>query len=272
MSNSTARWTLATALVLIACGEGALGDPHQTPGSGGAPPGPASASTAASGVASGADATAGMGGASTTSSDAAGTGAESSGAGAQGGATSAGAGGGGDGGQSNPKPGAKPAGCLPSSDPGCNGCACEACVCAKDPYCCNKLWDSTCINLCVGCGTKCKQDLVDGSSPPAGPCEEDADSAPGYGAQCLPPCATNFPAGLCGVLAPGESNCKVQCPAETACVVFTVTNVYHPGVCLQQCQSDADCRECYECSAGPPKVCVPTGICLQANAMCAGGL
>jgi hypothetical protein len=47
-------------------------------------------------------------------------------------------------------------GCGKSSSPTCNGCSCEACVCAMDPYCCEYAWDSKCIGECSGkCGMKC---------------------------------------------------------------------------------------------------------------------
>jgi len=47
-------------------------------------------------------------------------------------------------------------GCVVSASPGCGGCACEACVCQMDSYCCNTEWDSICVDECVqqcgGCG------------------------------------------------------------------------------------------------------------------------
>ncbi len=46
-------------------------------------------------------------------------------------------------------------GCNTSSEPTCNGCACESCVCAQDSYCCNFSWDSKCVGECKTCGTKC---------------------------------------------------------------------------------------------------------------------
>jgi len=35
---------------------------------------------------------------------------------------------------------------------GCGGCACEAQVCAADPYCCNTKWDSICVSACKATG------------------------------------------------------------------------------------------------------------------------
>ena len=65
-------------------------------------------------------------------------------------------------------------GCYVSDEPGCDGCACEACVCEQDPFCCNASWDDLCTSLCDDCGGNCP-------SPPTG-CEElpgpDAEGAP----------------------------------------------------------------------------------------------
>ena len=44
-------------------------------------------------------------------------------------------------------------GCYAVQGKSCNGCVCETCVCAKDPNCCNVLWDTTCANLCRQCNT-----------------------------------------------------------------------------------------------------------------------
>ena len=48
-------------------------------------------------------------------------------------------------------------GCTASAWPGCEGCACESCVCAADSFCCDTAWDASCVTLCaldcVGCST-----------------------------------------------------------------------------------------------------------------------
>ena len=47
-------------------------------------------------------------------------------------------------------------GCFESNDGGCDGCPCEAVVCAEDPDCCNDDWDEDCTQLCFEeghCGT-----------------------------------------------------------------------------------------------------------------------
>ncbi len=49
-----------------------------------------------------------------------------------------------------------PPGCVPSSGPGCNGCACETCVCGIDSFCCSTTWDSICAGECAeDCGFPC---------------------------------------------------------------------------------------------------------------------
>ena len=39
-------------------------------------------------------------------------------------------------------------GCQQRDEPGCDGCVCEASVCADRPTCCTGAWDSACANLC----------------------------------------------------------------------------------------------------------------------------
>jgi hypothetical protein len=48
-------------------------------------------------------------------------------------------------------------GCSVSEAPGCGGCACEACVCAADDYCCGTAWDSLCVTACKNdCNGNCQ--------------------------------------------------------------------------------------------------------------------
>ncbi len=54
-------------------------------------------------------------------------------------------------------PGDCPLGCSSSDTAGCAGCACEADVCANDPFCCKTMWDSACADECVATGLmQCK--------------------------------------------------------------------------------------------------------------------
>lgn len=44
---------------------------------------------------------------------------------------------------------AAPPGCKATDSKGCGGCACEACVCGMDSYCCQSQWDSLCVDECI---------------------------------------------------------------------------------------------------------------------------
>ncbi|GMV44140.1 MAG: hypothetical protein AMXMBFR64_58560 [Myxococcales bacterium] len=47
-------------------------------------------------------------------------------------------------------------GCTEAPGAGCDGCPCEDCVCALDPYCCDVQWDSLCAQHCtMQCGVAC---------------------------------------------------------------------------------------------------------------------
>jgi len=43
-------------------------------------------------------------------------------------------------------------GCAATDVPGCGGCACEAYVCKRDPYCCKTGWDGMCARECANGG------------------------------------------------------------------------------------------------------------------------
>jgi subtilisin-like proprotein convertase family protein len=44
-------------------------------------------------------------------------------------------------------------GCTERTTPGCDGCACETCVCNADDYCCSTAWDNLCVTACQNdCG------------------------------------------------------------------------------------------------------------------------
>ncbi len=73
-----------------------------------------------------------------------------------------------------------PGGCAPQEGPGCGGCACEACVCAEDSFCCETAWDEFCVEECsVDCGGNC---------PCVPQCENAECGDDGCGGQCPPGC------------------------------------------------------------------------------------
>ncbi|MBM4398178.1 MAG: hypothetical protein FJ087_21135, partial [Deltaproteobacteria bacterium] len=75
-------------------------------------------------------------------------------------------------------------GCEQTTSAGCGGCACEKCVCDRDPYCCSDGWDwkcsYTCQYECGGClpcqGEDCSA-LPEPAGPPDSPDVQDAQDA-----------------------------------------------------------------------------------------------
>ncbi|NUN15849.1 MAG: hypothetical protein HUU55_19665 [Myxococcales bacterium] len=97
-----------------------------------------------------------------------------------------------------------PSGCSASVGPGCGGCACEACVCAKKPECCTIEWTDQCVGLCTG---TCEQ-TCDGCGtsplPTCGSCSCEA-------CVCtkVPSCCTDGWSALC--VAACEVECGMSC-------------------------------------------------------------
>ncbi|NUN15234.1 MAG: lamin tail domain-containing protein [Myxococcales bacterium] len=57
-------------------------------------------------------------------------------------------------------------GCEPLTTAGCDGCACQGCVCAADPFCCDTVWDALCVSVCLDCGQNCGSDGCSASNLP----------------------------------------------------------------------------------------------------------
>ena len=87
-------------------------------------------------------------------------------------------------------------GCSESPFPGCDGCACESCVCDSDPFCCMNAWDASCVALCAGdckgCST-CPNGVVE-----AGEECDDGNVTPGDG--CSPTCTVELVEPTAGAL------------------------------------------------------------------------
>lgn len=69
--------------------------------------------------------------------------------------------------------------CTIAPAPGCADLDTQACVCAQDPYCCDKAWDEACVNAAKygTCGTVCAQPVELGPCCTGGDtpgCEDDA--------------------------------------------------------------------------------------------------
>ena len=108
-------------------------------------------------------------------------------------------------------------GCDPTSEPGCAGCACEACVCEVDAFCCDVEWDASCTALCTeDCGYDCS-----GEPPPAAGCHE--AFTPGCGGCACEDCVCAMDSYCCntawdGLCVSECAGCGTNCSAcEPAC-------------------------------------------------------
>jgi hypothetical protein len=152
------------------------------------------------------------------------------------------------------------AGCVEQWGAGCNGCKCEACVCAMDSYCCTGAWDTVCVgecqNDCGGCGggqtcqPQCegKQCGPDQCGGVCGKCGAEAPYCDADGLcsdVCLPSCegkqcGDNGCGGVCG-----------KCGKDEFCA---------EGLCVDKCSPHPQpgcpgcaCEECV--CAGDPFCC-----------------
>jgi len=124
-------------------------------------------------------------------------------------------------------------GCTETWVPGCNGCACEGCVCAIYPHCCEKGWDFGCVEMCAfqcqGCGLL--ENCGDGVCQPlefekCDTCAEDCGCQPGEscfnGACCHPSCdgkacGDDGCGGWCGDCGTGVCSKDGQCLTGPGC-------------------------------------------------------
>ncbi len=134
-------------------------------------------------------------------------------------------------------------GCVPSSAPGCDGCACEDCVCQFFPDCCQVAWSEICVQLCQdNCGMACT--------------------------------AANCGDGQCA--APSE-NCG-NCPDDCGC---SGSQVCHQNTCCtpsctgKECGDDGCGGSCGDCPEGEfcnQGTCGPAGNgCVSSNEPGCGG-
>ena len=139
-------------------------------------------------------------------------------------------------------------GCHTTETPGCGGCACEDCVCVKDPYCCDIVWDLLCVGICDeecgGCGpyvcdpfcegAECGSDGCGGS---CGDCS--AGDVCHDGQCCTPDCG-----GGCG----GPDGCGGDCgPAMCG-----LGSYCEAGECISLCADECGGHECGTGRCGGP--------------------
>jgi len=152
------------------------------------------------------------------------------------------------------------AGCEPLPAPGCGGCACEACVCAMDPFCCESQWDSICAGECLEeCGGCPPVELCDP------PCDDGFDCIAGECIECIPDCAG---------LACGDDGCGGvcgMCPEGTgcvggACLVAGCEPLEGPGCGGCPCEGCVCEQDPYCCETMWDDICV--GLCLEGCGGC----
>lgn len=139
--------------------------------------------------------------------------------------------------------------CLDSVAPGCPGCACEACVCDKDPLCCSTAWDADCVASCSECsGQPCPDKLACGDGLCAG--QETGKTCP---KDCGPFVAT------CG-----DKSCDgdeaTTCPDDCkgpSCAGKCGTSSGQPKPGGGSCYCDAACTGYGDCCTDYPVVCKP---------------
>lgn len=134
-------------------------------------------------------------------------------------------------------------GCTASNFPGCGGCACEACVCSMDSWCCEVSWDSICAGECQfdcpqGCGpgTVCGDDTCEGSETCDNCVSDCGCSAPEFcyaGSCCLP---------YCGLKQCGGDGCGGSCGQCGAGTVCQDGQCVEAGEFLGPCAENADCK------------------------------
>lgn len=150
------------------------------------------------------------------------------------------------------------AGCSTSNNPGCDGCDCEACVCAADNFCCATSWDSSCVASCEGCGTVCPQpepgDCEPGEVPDCiGGCIYDTWPGDGICDSVLNCEETNFDEGDCAPCYPSceGKNCGPDGCGGTCGACEGTEFCYPDGVCQEPCgngtcevDQDENCSTC----------------------------
>ncbi|NUN15076.1 MAG: hypothetical protein HUU55_15710, partial [Myxococcales bacterium] len=130
-----------------------------------------------------------------------------------------------------------PAGCCEAHDaPGCDNDACEACVCALDPFCCDTAWDGICVGEAqVDCAADC-------SCPVTSDCCTTPGDVPGCGPgntaceDCVcaldPFCCDTAFDQLCVDAANGpDCGAACGCVASNPCLDFGVSQACCDTIC-----------------------------------------
>ncbi len=141
-----------------------------------------------------------------------------------------------------------------SSEPdakGCKGCACEACVCAKDSYCCATAWDSACVSQCTkDCsGPKCATGICGDNK-----CDFATESSTTCPNDCVPTAKCGD--GVC-LGSPSSSGETCETCAQDCGVCAGAGPTCGDGKCTDGVEQCATCpQDCGVCD----KVCGPQKI------------
>lgn len=157
-------------------------------------------------------------------------------------------------------------GCVATSGPKCNGCVCEACVCAMDPFCCSTSWDDTCVGECA---TKCNGNCGGTIACGNGKCEAGETAA-----SCPADCSATASNGCAESNKPGCSGCsceKCVCAMDSFCCASSWDSQC-VAECTGQCNGTCAAPTCGDgkCDAGEnnttcPKDCGQLVPCVQAQ-------
>lgn len=138
--------------------------------------------------------------------------------------------------------------CVGGPNPGCNNAACEDCVCAFDPFCCDTSWDSICVEEasadCVdSCGCTAAVDCCTPSTAPGcvvALCETCVCTADPF-------CCDTAWDDLCVQAA------ETICVAECGCVANDLTCVETVNCALACTPEDTTCVDaCFAQTSGQP--------------------
>ncbi len=137
-------------------------------------------------------------------------------------------------------------GCEVEEGPGCGGCACEACVCEIDAYCCDTQYDDICVGICMdecgGCPIEVVEDCGDGTcgaGENCGNCEADCGCEAGFvceAGECIEEVVDPCGDGTCAE----DENCAT-CEADCACADGAECV---EGVCEATCTPACDGKVC----------------------------
>jgi hypothetical protein len=162
--------------------------------------------------------------------------------------------------------------CFSHSTPGCNDSSCCNEVCSSDPFCCEREWDSFCVDgaqeLCSICGPVCGDTICErGETWPECPECPEVITCPGVG-DC---CDTHLSNG-CN----DEECCVDVCDADPSCcqsgwdaICVGEAKSLCPDLCKPTC-GDTICEpgeswpECPECP--PVDACPGVGDCCESHA------